>query len=201
MRRRPYALIVPAAVVLLALAGCTPGTTGPTATNIPGETLTPRPTSTSTATVAPTSTAAPGTPVTVTCTQLLSPQDIYDFNPNFGVAPNYAPKAGTPQKAAVDDGGIACGWSNQTSGDLIELAVSHPSAEHLTELRTQAAASLSAVPTYGTPPAVDGFFAQKDDAGSLQVFTDTYALVGSSTAFFEPGDAAQLVQAALSHLS
>jgi hypothetical protein len=56
------------------------------------------------------------------------------------------------------------------------------------------------VPTYGAPPAVTGVFRVVGGAGEVQVFTPTYWLTASSTMFFEPGDADQLVRAALSHL-
>lgn len=201
MRRRPYALLVPAAVMLLALSACTSDGSSSTTSPSVSPTSTSTPATSATPTATPTASVAPGTPITLSCDQLLTSQDLYDFNPNFGVAPGYSPKAGSAEAAAVADGGIACGWSNQTSGDVIELAVSQPSPAHVTELRTRAAASLTAVPTFGTPPAVDGFFLEEDGAGSLAVFTEKYALVGSSVAFFEPGDAAKLVQTALSHLS
>ena len=200
MRRRPYALIVPAAVALLALSGCTPGATDPTSTNIPGQTETPRATSTSTATPTPTASKLPSTPIAITCLQLVTLEDLYAFNPNYGTAPDYAPKAGSPLHAVVDEKGIACGWLNQSSGDIIEMGVAQPAPSELASLRAQAASSMTAVPTYGTPPIVDGFFVETNGTGTVQVFTDRYWLVGSSPAFFEPGDAAQLVQTALSHL-
>lgn len=138
--------------------------------------------------------------MTITCDQLLTPEDLYAFNPNVGVAPNYQPTAGSAVAAAVADNGLACGWSNQTSGDLIEIAVAQPASEQLPTFRDAAASRLSAVPTYGTPPGIDGFFKQSDGAGEAQVFTDKYWLVARSPAFFEPGDAAGLIQTALSHL-
>ena len=68
-------------------------------------------------------------------------------------------------------------------------------------LKQNAAATMNAVPTYGTPPAVDGFFSQSQDTGTVQVFTESgYWLVARSTAFFEPGDAVGSSTPALSHL-
>ena len=53
------------------------------------------------------------------------------------------------------------------------------------------------VPTYGTPPEVEGYFAQAGGTGEAQVFPGPYWIVVDSVALFEPGDAQQLVAAVL----
>lgn len=151
-------------------------------------------------TVEPTATIEPGTPITLGCEELLTPQDIYDFNPNVSTDPGFAPAEGSLAAAAVADNGIACGYLHQTSGELMTFAVSQPSPEQLTLALNAAATSSQPVPTYGAPPAVTGFFRVVGGAGEVQVFTPTYWLTASSTMFFEPGDADTLVRAALSHL-
>ncbi len=56
------------------------------------------------------------------------------------------------------------------------------------------------VPTYGTPPAIEGFFVSTGEVGEAQVFTPKYWVALSSPVFFEPGDAQQLVATVVSHL-
>jgi hypothetical protein len=151
-------------------------------------------------TTEPTATIVPGTPITLACEELLTPQDIYDFNANVSTDPGFAPAEGSLAAAAVADNGIACGYLHQTSGELMSFALSQPSPEQLTLALNAAATASQPVPTYGAPPAVTGFFRVVGGAGEVQVFTPTYWLTASSTMFFEPGDADQLVRAALSHL-
>jgi hypothetical protein len=188
-------------LALIALSGCAPAA--------PASNSTPKPTSTSTdaATTAPTEGATPtptpevpDTPVTLDCDQLLTPDDVYTFNPNFGTAPDYKPEAGSDAGTAVKYDGVACGWLNQTSGEIIEVAVAQPNQAHLTDLKNQAVSGSKAVPTYGTPPAIDGFFSSANGSGTAQVFSGKYWVVLSSVAFFEPGDAQELVAAVVSHL-
>lgn len=147
-----------------------------------------------------TPTAAP-TPIPFGCDDLLTTDDIYEFNPNVGTAPGYTPTPDTVVAAAAAADGLACGYLNQTSGELIEIAVAQPAESDLVTLKQSAAATMTAVPTYGTPPAVDGFFTQSQDIGTVQVFTESgYWLVARSSAFFEPGDAVKLIEPALQHL-
>ena len=60
--------------------------------------------------------------------------------------------------------------------------------------------SSNAVPTYGTPPDVEGFFLLSGGVGQAQVFTGEYWVVVESESMFEPGDAQQLVASVLENL-
>lgn len=183
---------------MLALAGCTPEPTPtPTqtpplsngSTTAPGESATPTPT-----------TEAAGTPVALGCDQILTADDVYAFNPNFGTAPDYKPTAGSAAETAVSYEGVACGWLNQTSGEIIEISVAQPNDALTTDLMNTAVTESNPVPTYGTPPAVDGFFTNAAGPGEAQVFAGKYWVVAHSVAFFEPGDAQQLIALVVSHL-
>jgi hypothetical protein len=164
---------------------------------------------TSTASAEPTESAVPsptptpeaiGVPIARACDELLSLQDLYDFNTSYGTAPNYSPTSGGLAETALDYNGLTCGYSNQTSGELIELSLVEPNDVLMTTLKQQADADSQAVPTYGTPPSVDGFFTYLGGNGQAQVFTETYWVTLSSPAFGEPGDSARLMSAVLSHL-
>ncbi|MET0975787.1 MAG: iron ABC transporter ATP-binding protein [Leifsonia sp.] len=191
-------LALPIVISIGLLTGCTTGDGGGETTATP--TRSAEPTATAEPSATPTPTKAVGTPITIGCDELLTPDDIYAFNPNFGTTADYTPSSGTIVAEVAADNGLACGWTNQTSGEVIEVAVSQPAPDQLTAMKQAAAASMSAVPTYGTPPAVDGFFSQSGDIGTVEVFTATYALVARSSAFFEPGDAVKIIEPALSHL-
>lgn len=198
-RLRAGLFLAAGSVALVALAGCSSGS-APEKT--PGTTATAG--ATSAATTAPTDTptptpAASGTPVTLACDQVLTLDDVYEFNPNYGTAPDFEP-GGALAKKAVRYDGIACGLLNQTSDEMIEISVTQPNDVLMNQLKTQAAADGTIVPTYGTPPSVEGYFGTSADAGEVQVFTGTYWVAFSSPVFGEPGDAEKIVSAALTNL-
>src|SRR5690554_5131615 len=101
MRSLPAALAV-AAVLALGLSGCVPGG-APEPTTTSNWSATPTPTRTPSAT--PTDTPEPAvtdepsdgfdsTPVTIDCNALVTPQVVYDYNPNYGNQPDFTPEIG-----------------------------------------------------------------------------------------------------------
>ena len=194
------------ALFALVLTGCAAGD-DPTPSNstTPTSAASAEPTTSATSespTPSPTPTPeATGSPIAQTCGDLLTLQDVYDFNPNYGTAPDYSPTAGGLAETAADYNGLTCGYSNQSSGELIELSVVAPNDVLMSTLKQQADADSQAVPTYGTPPTVDGFFTYIGGSGQAQVFTGTYWVTLSSPGFYkEPGTAEDLMAAVLGHL-
>jgi hypothetical protein len=185
------------ATAAVTLAGCTPtAKPAPTSSASAGGGSTSKPIATPTPTPTPT---MPPTPVTLTCDQLVTPDQFYAFNPNFSAEPSYTPKSGTLEKQIGDWKGATCAWQNQTSRDVIEIAVAQPPADQLEGLKNAAITAAQPVPTYGTPPQVEGYF-KAGQAGQVQIFRGPYWIVAESTAFFEPGDAAPLVQDVLGNI-
>lgn len=183
---------------LLVLTGCSPAaSTPPTASATASASASAEPSATPTPTPTPEPT---GTPVAFVCDQILTAQDAYDFNPNYGTAPAYEPADGSLAATAVKYSGVACGWSNQTSGEVIAVSVAQPEERLSTSLKDAAIADSQVVPTYSTSADIEGFFTVVDGSGQVQVFTSTYWITLSSPAFFEPGDAQSLVATVLSNL-
>lgn len=157
------------------------------------------PTPTATETPEPTETAAPvveGTPVTIDCNTLITPDAIYAFNPNFGLSESYKPASGTEAATIVEANGLACQWVNQTSGEVVQVAVADLPADKITALKNNFVMNSNSVPTYG----VEGYFDAPTDAGQLGVaeaFSGTFWISATSDAFLEPGDAQPIVEAAL----
>jgi hypothetical protein len=185
----------------VALAGCTPAATpapspsrtsnaGAGAGSDPGSTKTPLPV------VTPT---APPTPVGLTCDQVLTADQVYAFNPNYGTDPDNAPKDGSLEKKIVGWQGVACAWLNQTSSDVIQLAVAKPPADVMESLKNAAITDSKPVPTYGVPPEIEGYF-KPGSTGQVQLFRGPYWIVAESSSFFEPGDAAPLMDNVLGNL-
>ncbi|WP_431220669.1 iron ABC transporter ATP-binding protein [Leifsonia xyli] len=198
---RRFALLAATAaaglVAAVALTGCTPSAApapSPTASRTAGASASP--TKVPLPVVTPTT---PPTPVGLTCDQVLTADQVYAFNPNFGADPGYAPKAGSLEEKIADWQGVACGWLNQTSGDVVQVAVAKPPADVMESLKNRAITEAKPVPTYGTPPSVEGYF-KPGSAGQVQIFRGPYWIVAESTAFFEPGDAAPLMQSVLGNV-
>lgn len=187
-----------AGLTVLALTGCVPDTVSPTPSAIPTQMGPSAPTSSPTSSPTGGATTAPpeagGTPVSVTCDHLVSPDEMYDFNPNYGTAPGYAP--GELASVLVADGGVACGWANQTSGDAVEIAVASPDPATLDRQKGEALAGGSSVGGFSG----EAFFHRDGEVGEVQVFTGTHWVVARSVAFVEAGDAVALTNAALASL-
>ncbi|WP_295123822.1 iron ABC transporter ATP-binding protein [uncultured Leifsonia sp.] len=185
------------AAAAVTLAGCTPtAKPAPTSSASAGGGSTSKPIATPTPTPTPT---MPPTPVTLTCDQLLTPDQIYAYNPNFTKAPNYTTASSSLERKIVDWKGVACGWQNETSGDIVQIAVAQPPADQLENLKNEAITAAQPVPTYGTPPQVEGYF-KAGASGQVQIFRGPYWIVAESTTFTEPGDPAPLMQSVLGNL-
>lgn len=187
--RRPLQLVSSASVLLAAvalLAGCTPPAPEPTPTPTaaPSETATPTPTP------EPSETATAG-PVDIACDVLITPQAMYDFNPNFTLIASWSPAPGSAAQVAIDLEGQACRWQNDTSGDTIDVSVA--ALDEATLAAKQAEASAGSSAPYGWFRVVDG-------AGEATAFHGTYWVVVRSVWFVGPGDANRLVETVLSAL-
>lgn len=200
---RAATLSVAAIVALTALTACG-ASSGSTGTPTPGETASATPTASATetpaATAAPTSDAVISAPVGVTCDQLLSAQDIYSYNPNYVALPQAAPAVDSKAGQIAGMNGLTCQWKNGTSDYTIDLGLAKLTADQLTSLKNIAFAAGGSVPTYGDPTSVEGYFNVNGPKGQAQVFTGSYWLTLSSDEFLEPGDAQQLLVAAIPHL-
>jgi hypothetical protein len=94
---------------------------------------------------------------------------------------------------------VSCAWKNQTSGQVVQVAVAKPPASQLEGLKNAAITTSKPVPTYGVPPQVEGYF-EPGTSGQVQIFRGSYWVVAESGAFFEPGDAAPLMQSVLGNI-
>lgn len=192
MAKRAVAAMV-AVAGMLALAACTSNPVQAPATKpVPSATTAPvvAPSEEPTPTPTPTPTGPTFVPVTQTCDQLISPQALYDFNPNYAPVPDYAPAPGSDAALIQSYEGVACGWVNLSSNDTIEIAVAHLSPADIEKLANNLVLTTPSVPTYG---GVD-YFKNENGVGTANVFSGEYWIVARSVEFFEPGDAAQLIE-------
>jgi hypothetical protein len=138
--------------------------------------------------------------VELTCDAVLTQDDVYAFNPNYGTAPDFSPEAGSDAAIAEKFDGVACGLLNQSSGAIISVSIAAPNEVLRNQQYDAAVAQSTPVPTYGDAPEVEGFFTSTNGVGQAQIFTDTYWVTMNSADFFEPGDTQGLMAAVISHL-
>ncbi|WP_343925611.1 arginyl-tRNA synthetase [Rhodoglobus aureus] len=180
--------VLPAVIALsasaLLLTACVQGEPDPTG---PNPTRTIDPSSTPSIEPEPTSVATndpEATAVDLACADLISPQAMYDFNPNFLLLNSFTPPAGSSAATALASKGVACRWENSTSGVTIDVSVAKPAPSKLDGFKSNA----------GSPAdGFDGYFAVASGTGTAQVFSGAYWATLSSKAFFEAADALDLV--------
>ena len=185
-------------VATLLTAGCTPS-------DAPGSSSSPTPSSSGSSAPSGTTTPEPteepivSEPIDTTCDVLLTPDDMYAFNPNFSFLPEGMPKVDSKAGQIAGMNGLTCQWVNNSSNEPIDLAVAKLTDDQLTALKNLAVTESTQVPTYASPP-VEGYFTVIGSEGEAQVFSGPYWVALRSVAFFEPGDAEQLAEAVIAHL-
>lgn len=179
-----------AAATAVTLAGCVDEAVTP---RLPTATTSPAPTATAAPAVSPS--AAPE-PLTISCGELVDPDTVYAFDPNFALLDHWDPAPGSPAAQALDAGGVVCRWVRESGGSTIELSVARLDDEAITAQKNAAFASSQMVPTYGE----EAYFQVEGDVGTAIVFQGPYWLVIASEAFAEPGEATPFVESALAAL-
>jgi hypothetical protein len=193
--------ITTAAVILsagaLLLSGCAPEP-GPTPSGGPSASLSPSapgaesPDPTATVPEQPDlGEAAPE------CTEVLSADDVYAYNPNYSAVAAPTPAAGSTLAEAADLGGRLCRWSNDTNSAPVDVAVTIPGSEDFDRVEEEASSSGTPAPDLGGDAA---FFDVVDGAGVAQVFAGDHWIVVSSPFFGEASDAGEIVGPILANL-
>ena len=186
-----------AALALVALTGCTPTPPSPGSSSTTTPSVPPAREPTTTAAPTPTASVT-AAPVDLTCSQLISRDTMYSFNPNFVNVGGWKPTGDTAAAQAVDHKGVACRWQNETSNDVIDLSVASFDEATLESLKNQAVTVSTLVPTY--EGADEGYFAASGGTGTAVVFVRSYWIVMTSQQFAEPGDPADLIASVMAAL-
>ena len=134
---------------------------------------------------------AGSSPVGIDCDELITLAELYEFNPNVSPIVDFSAESGSDAAKAVAAQGIACGFVNQTSGEITVVSASKPGDAALGELRSELAAAAPA-PELGA----EAWFT----TGTAHVIHGEYLVTAASEFFYTAADAQPLVAAALGHL-
>lgn len=122
-------------------------------------------------------------PLGVGCDALVSPQALYDFNPNVGTDPAFDAGSWALAPAVAALQGSACGYLNQTSGERLAVSAARVAPESVGDLAAQVAARGPAFRTAGA-------------TSTLEVVAGDRWIVVEAPSFFGEGDLQPLVDAA-----
>lgn len=177
------AQLVTIVTAMLILAGCSPSDDE----SVAPESAVVSPTPVSSSPLEVPSPAKPavdvtGIPLDIDCLDLLSLETLYEYNPNVGTDPNIKPSV--LGERALANGGVACGWSNQSSGEPLTAAVARFDMTDLETVRVEALA----VPGSQELSSASGVFRRDGNTGIVEAFSGDYWIVLESPVFLEPSD-------------
>jgi hypothetical protein len=133
--------------------------------------------------------------VTVKCRTLVPTAVVTGLVPALRIEKGWTPEDGSPAARLEALHGTTCRWSD-AAGDVLEVAVAKPSEDDATALKNDLVERSQSVPTYGG----EAYFQVIDHLGQADVFRGRTWLFVRSNRFYEPGDASDVVAAALDAL-
>lgn len=187
-------------LLIISLLGCTSepsGTPAPAQTPAGKAALTPAPIAPS---AVPTAIGRiEGEATNLVCDDLLSIQELYDFNPNFAIDPELPAVQTTIESQFTNLGGLTCSYLNLTSGEVIQVSIAKVKDSSKGALLASVSGASSAASDFDSEKR-KAFFSLSNGTGVFQVVQGEYWLSASSSVFFSAADAYGFVHPALKRL-
>ncbi|QHF23902.1 hypothetical protein GTU73_07710 [Rathayibacter sp. VKM Ac-2804] len=142
--------------------------------------------------------AVTGTPVEIACDDLVPASALTGLWSGFTPSDAVEPTAVSTEIAGYQ--GQVCGWSGPDGADF-QIAVAQLDPAIIEALKNEYFTTSAAVPTYGRPPEIEGYYEIANGRGVADAFIGDYWIEASSASFVEPGDPEPLVRAALDALA
>ena len=190
------------AVLGVVMSGCAPEPNSalPSASAKASHSATPKNTSTVSAT--PTSPSIVGEATGYTCDNILTLQELFDFNQNYyydsSDKSGLGTKLGSQTKAL---NGITCVYASQSDGAPIELSLAKIQGDGISQVKTELSTTQKQTTAYGQEPNVYAYFSTEGDLGTVNVLIGNYWLSGSSASFGSPEDATKFLDPVIKKLS
>lgn len=136
-------------------------------------------------------------PIYKACSELISIEALYDFNPNFAYDTSISPDSGSLGAKAKDKSGVFCSYVNLSNGDRIDVSVAQFSPISISDWTKKIAETSRPTDAYGASPGILGFFSRSNNEGVSQaVQGNTWVAITSNT-FFEAVDSVPLMSQVL----
>ncbi len=126
-------------------------------------------------------------PLTISCDEVITPAEIYEFNPN--VSGDVAHAATEGGSRALRYGGVTCGWLNQTSRERFAVSIVQLEPGSIGLARDV----LTATSRQAGLPGLDSFFRSTASGGQLDLLSGSYWITIESADFLSPADVHPLV--------
>lgn len=140
-------------------------------------------------------------PIYKACSELISIEALYDFNPNYSYDSSASPSSGSLGEKALQKSGVFCSYVNLSNGNRIDVSVAQIPTASSADWNKKVAETSRPTDAYGSSPDVLGFFARSNNEGVAQAIQGTKWVAITSTTFFEAGDAAALMSQVLHSLA
>jgi len=141
---------------------------------------------------APPSNTPAGMPVIRGCDELVPAQTAFEFNESFSADESYQPAVGTLAADAAELGGVACAWVDESSGEVMSVAVANPSGEELASREGDAGRAAS---------AFAGYFTADNNVAQAQAFTGPYWVIVDTSFAADENELAPIVDSVLESLA
>lgn len=132
-------------------------------------------------------------PLGMTCSELISVQNLYDINPNLAEITTSNPEEGTLQAEASSRGGITCLYQNLSSTQKISVSVSKLPVSVLASFEKKIGETSRPSTEVLNGYSGSGFFERNKNIGVAQALVGEYWITVSSGEFFEAIDASEFI--------
>lgn len=188
-------------ISVLALTGCS-GLNIATSSTTPSATSTANKVSEAILTPSTSTPVLDGTnPIYKVCSDLISIEALYDFNPNFSYDASKSPSSGSLGEKAKQKDGVYCSFINLSNGDRIDVAAAQISTSSIGDWTKRISEGNRPTDAFGNPPETLGFFSRSNYEGVSQVIQGNIWVAISSSTFYEAGDASSLMSQVLHSLA
>lgn len=140
-------------------------------------------------------------PIYKACSELISIEALYDFNPNYSYDASATPTTGSLGEKALQKSGVFCRYLNLSNGSQIDVSVAQIPVASSADWNKKVEETSRPTDAYGNSPEVLGFFARSNNEGVAQAIQGTKWVAITSSTFFEAGDAAALMSQVLHSLA
>lgn len=128
-----------------------------------------------------------GIPMKVACNELMTPANLYEYNPNFSYDPSAKLFENFATKQIAELNGINCVFLNLSSQQTVQLSVAHISQDSLEEV-TDMVKNIPGILIENSPEGVATYFLQDSTIGITIEIVDDYFISVASEGFQQASD-------------